>query len=263
MSETDQARREAGLVIVSGILLLAVLAGVYLYLHTLIPAPSTSADNSKNFFYRAGVVKGVCQVKDAKLSSLSVAVSELPEEKSDALACEFKDRIKSLKGYASSFSSEKSNEKIVIADQRVVTVLDEVDKIVKEAKVLSQNDEFFWSVGRWKWIEVVFWGEFGVIIGILAWVSTQMENGKFTVEMFEKEKYWYLTEVMIAPVVVAAVFFLLSGITSSVLEGITDSDVKGSVFTRLAVSFTLGLFIRRSLGVFDFIKDKLPRPKTS
>jgi len=71
-----------------------------------------------------------------------------------------------------------------------------------------------------------------------------------------------MTEAVIGPVVVVAVFFLLKQLTGTLLSGFAEEEVKGSIYVALGLSFTLGLFIRRTLGIFDFIKDKLPLPKS-
>lgn len=69
-----------------------------------------------------------------------------------------------------------------------------------------------------------------------------------------------MTEVFLGPIVVVAVFFLLKQFISTLIEGVTFEEVRGSVYMTLGVSFALGLYIRRTLGVFDFIKKKLPLP---
>ena len=43
---------------------------------------------------------------------------------------------------------------------------------------------------------------------------------------------------------------------------ITEEEIRGSIYLTLGISLTLGLYIRRTLGIFDFIKDKLPLPKS-
>jgi len=81
--------------------------------------------------------------------------------------------------------------------------------------------------------------------------------------MFEDEIYWYLVEIIMGPIVVIAVFFLLKQFIGALMSGVSEEDVKGSIYMTLGVSFTLGLFIRRTLGIFNYIKDKLPLPNTS
>lgn len=141
------------------------------------------------------------------------------------------------------------------------TIKEGIEKLEKDAMGFSKNDGFFWVFGYWRWLEILFWGEFGVIVGILAWVSTQLAAEKYTKRVFHYEKYWYLTEIFIGPIVVVSAFFLLKQFIGTLITGVTEEDVRGSIYLTLGVSFTLGYFIRRTLGIFDFIKNKLPLPK--
>lgn len=141
------------------------------------------------------------------------------------------------------------------------TIKEGIEKLEKDATGFSKNDGFFWVFGYWRWLEILFWGEFGVIVGILAWVSTQLAAGKYTKLVFHYEKYWYLTEIFIGPIVVVSAFFLLKQFIGTLITGVTEEEVRGSIYLTLGVSFTLGYFIRRTLGIFDFIKNKLPLPK--
>ena len=141
------------------------------------------------------------------------------------------------------------------------TIKEGIEKLEKDATGFSKNDGFFWVFGYWRWLEILFWGEFGVIVGILAWVSTQLAAGKYTKLVFHYEKYWYLTEIFIGPIVVVSAFFLLKQFIGTLITGVTEEEVRGSIYLTLGVSFTLGYFIRRTLGIFDFIKNRLPLPK--
>ncbi|MCR4320012.1 MAG: hypothetical protein NUV74_06705 [Candidatus Brocadiaceae bacterium] len=149
----------------------------------------------------------------------------------------------------------------VVKDQLKITIKEGIEKLEKDATGFSKNDGFFWVFGYWRWLEILFWGEFGVIVGILAWVSTQLAARKYTKLVFHYEKYWYLTEIFIGPIVVVSAFFLLKQFIGILITGVTEEEVRGSIYLTLGVSFTLGYFIRRTLGIFDFIKNKLPLPK--
>ena len=166
-------------------------------------------------------------------------------------------RVSYLKDLIAAWSTSALSQ----TDPRVVEIKDKIERIDKEAVGLSQNAGFFWITSYWRWLEIVFWGEFGVIVGILIWVCAQLEAGKYTKDVYDKEKYWYLTEVVIGPIVIVAVFFLLKQFIGTLLTGITEEEVKGSIYITLGLSFVLGLYIRRTLGIFDFIKQKLPLPK--
>jgi hypothetical protein len=145
-------------------------------------------------------------------------------------------------------------------DPRVVEMKNIIDKMEKEATAFSKNAGYFWIIGCWRWLEVIFWGEFGVLVGILAWVSRKVEEGEFTKERFDNEVLWYLTEVFIGPIVIVAAFFLLNQFIGTMVSGVSAEDVRLSIYITLGLSFTLGLFLRRTLGIFDSIKNKLPLP---
>jgi hypothetical protein len=170
----------------------------------------------------------------------------------------FGHRLAALSGLASGSLTDT----LKATDQRAVALKDGIEKIRVEALSLAKNDNFFWVSGIWKWLEIIFWGEFGVIVSIMVWVSTQFSDGKYTREIFSKEWRWYLTEIVIGPIVVTTAFFLLSIIISGFLEGITEEQIRSSIYLTLGVSFTLGFFIRRTLGILDFIKNKLPLPSS-
>lgn len=149
----------------------------------------------------------------------------------------------------------------IAKDELKKTIKEGVEKLEKDAMGVSKNDGFFWVFGYWRWLEILFWGEFGVVVGILVWVCTQLAIGKYTKQIFHYEKYWYLTELFIGPIVVVSAFFLLKQFIGTLITGVTEEDVSGSIYLTLGVSFILGYFIRRTLGIFDFIKNKLPLPK--
>jgi len=52
--------------------------------------------------------------------------------------------------------------------------------------------------------------------------------------------------------------FLLKQFIGTLITGVTEEEVRGSTYLTLGVSFILDYFIRRTLGIFDFIKNKLP-----
>lgn len=180
-----------------------------------------------------------------------------------ALTLELFERVNILNGFIFTFNEicGSSTVNSVVKDQLKITIKEGIEKLEKDAMGFSKNDGFFWVFGYWRWLEILFWGEFGVIVGILAWVSTQLAAEKYTKRVFHYEKYWYLTEIFIGPIVVVSAFFLLKQFIGPLITGVTEEDVRGSIYLTLGVSFTLGYFIRRTLGIFDFIKNKLPLPK--
>ncbi len=141
-------------------------------------------------------------------------------------------------------------------DVSIEEARERIGSLAKRGWELSHNDGFFWVSGYQRWLEIIFWGEFGVLIGIMTWVSEQVEKEKYSSHVLELEKLWYWTEVIIGPFVVIAVFFLLKQMVGSVINGVTENEVRGSIYMTLGISFTLGLYIRRSLGVFNRFKQK-------
>ncbi|MBA3037141.1 MAG: hypothetical protein FP814_11690 [Desulfobacterium sp.] len=277
------AKAQCFLVTGVGVSLLVILAFLYIQLHNNKMIPSYDKDKAKEFFLNLGKAQGVVIRTPLSLQEIADTVNQMPDDGNDVLTAEFKERVSKLKGYTqliavtpptgkvrhgggpSSTLAKSATDASVIqpTDQRIIKIKDEIDKIEKDALALSKNDGFFWITGPWKWLEIIFWGEFGVIIGILSWVCSKAEKGNYTKEMFEDEIYWYLVEIIMGPIVVIAVFFLLKQFIGALMSGVSEEDVKGSIYMTLGVSFTLGLFIRRTLGIFNYIKDKLPLPNTS
>ncbi len=279
-SELTIAISESWIVTGGGIVVLIALIVFYITLHYKSTIPSYDKNKTTEFFSNIGTVKAALTKSQVNPQEIISALMKFSDKDTDVLTSEFKERISFLKGLSSTFSASDSQSvkadktkptthkkadapPLAQTDQRVVVIKEEIEKIDKEAKALSKNDGFFWITGYWKWLEIVFWGEFGVIVGILAWVCTQAEGGKYTKGMFKREIYWYLTEIFIGPIIVIAVFFLLKQFIGVIMTGITEEDIRGSIYLTLGISFTLGLFIRRTLGIFNIIKDKLPLPLIS
>lgn len=261
----DQASRglavgtkEARKVVLLGISFLILISTFYILLHYCPKIPSYSKVDASRFFEAIGKAKAAVVREEVNGGDVVKAIEGL-KIGDDVLTLEFSETVHYLKGYVPTFGS---GEKLQTQkDQRLVEIRKAIEDMEKSAKGLAKNDGFFWVTRYWKWLEIVFWGEFGVIVGILVWVSTQVQAGRYTRMTYEEEKYWYLTEVFIGPIVVAAVFFLLKQFVGTLIEGITEEEVRGSVYTTLGISFTLGLFLRRTLGIFNVIKDRLPLPK--
>jgi hypothetical protein len=278
------ARTEACHVVMVGTILLIVFAVIYISLHVCAKAPKYDKNIAGEFFSSMGKVKGVLLKSDLTLSEVRDAINALPPAspvkegataagKEDLFTAQFRERIGYLKGFVSTFeksevrsagAQDNAGKQLPSAssDQRILSLKEEIDKIEKDARKLSANDGFFWFWDFWMWLEILFWGEFGVITSILVWVSTQTESGKYTIALYNREIYWYVTEIIVGPFVVIAAFFLLKQFIATILTGITAEEVRGSIYLTLGISFVLGLFIRRTYGIFDAIKDKLPLPKS-
>lgn len=253
-----------------GITVLLLMIGCYITLHIYIENPTYKKESGKKLFKAIGILKASVLNSDVKLDEIPQDSSEQnhPKQnsadsknkgKDDALTLEFAERISLLNGLISAFNKDTGT--VNVRSQIVNKIKEDLEKIEKDAVGFSKNDGFFWIAGFWRWLEIVFWGEFGVIVGILAWVCTQAEAGKYTKGMYERESPWYIAEVVIGPIIVVAAFFLLRQFVGTFMTGIAEEEVRGSIYLTLGISFALGLFIRRTLGIFNYIKDKLPLPK--
>ncbi|OQY99060.1 MAG: hypothetical protein B6D35_10370 [Candidatus Brocadia sp. UTAMX2] len=271
-----------------GITILLLMIGGYVALHKYIDTPTYKKENGEKLFAAIGKLKAHILNPEVKLNDMpdlpdfnpltakKGQSSNDPEKKEkgneatgpatapsqDAWAFVFAERISSFNGFVSVVKTgTTTGTGSVILKSQVDKMKEELEKIEKDALIFSKNDGFFWITGYWRWLEIVFWGEFGVIVGILAWICTQAEVGGYTKGKYEKELPWYIAEMVMGPVIVVAVFFLLRQFVGTFIAGVAEEDVRSSIYLTLGISFALGLFIRRTLGVFNFIKDKLPLPK--
>ena len=120
------------------------------------------------------------------------------------------------------------------------------------ADLESLRTGFFWNDRIWRWIELAWWAELGVLVGILFYIASLMSEGRFGTESLSM--FW--TEIVIAPPVVLVIFFLfeLAGIT-----GISPSE--SSLTGNVGFAFVFGFAIRRTIGLLDAIKKRiLPEP---
>lgn len=137
------------------------------------------------------------------------------------------------------------------------TLTDQTESLTKLRPALladldSLRASFFWNDRVRRWIELAWWAELGVLVGLLFYIAGTMSEGRFETE--NTTMYW--TEIAIAPVVVAVIFFLftLTGIT-----GISPSET--SLPGNVGFAFIFGFAIRRTLGLFDTIKKRIfPEP---
>ncbi|MBI2472002.1 MAG: hypothetical protein HYV59_12295 [Planctomycetes bacterium] len=277
-----------------GITILLLMIGGYIALHIYIENPTYKKETGKKLFKAIGILKASilnsdvkldeipqdfsdCSILRDKVDTTKAKLGEKPQnspvqnqskqnstdsdnkERDDALTLEFAERISLINGFISAFNKDTGT--VTVRSQIVSIIKEEIEKIEKDAVGFSKNDGFFWIAGFWRWLEILFWGEFGVIVGVLVWVCTQAEAGKYTKGMYDREKSWYIAEIVTGPIIVVAVFFLLRQFVGAFMTGIAEEEVRGSIYLTLGISFALGLFIRRTLGIFDYIKEKLPLPK--
>ncbi|HHT9111152.1 MAG TPA: hypothetical protein ACFYDZ_08360 [Candidatus Brocadiaceae bacterium] len=283
-----------------GITILLLMIGGYIALHIYIDTPTYKKESGEKLFEAIGKLKAHILNTNLKLDNIPIIPQDFsdfnsltakaepmkvkaeqnsidPEKKEksnkatgtataqsqDALTSVFAERISCLNGFISVVKTGTitGTGSVYIVKNQVDKIREELEKIEKDVLAFSKNDGFFWIAGFWRWLEIVFWGEFGVMVGILAWVCTQAEAGKYTKGMYEREVPWYIAEIVMGPVIVVAVFFLLRQFIGTFMTGVAEEEVRSSIYLTLGISFALGLFIRRTLGVFNFIKEKLPLPK--
>ena len=275
LRQLRNAPDKAWRVIGSCITMLVILSACYLYLHITYRTTFNDVDVREQLFTELGTIKREFQSTQPDWKRIHNAVSDLPSPRQtkDLLVAELDTRLSLLRGMlrmepVAPKKEEKTGDKKensasgqpAAESQPVKDLADVVNKLEKDATALAGNDGFFWVGGGWRWLEIVFWGEFGVLVGILVWVSGRASKALYTNDMYTREQYWYLAEVFIGPIVVVAVFFLLRQFVTVILTGVTEAEVRASIYLTLGISFTLGLFVRRTLGIFNVIKSKLPLP---
>lgn len=125
------------------------------------------------------------------------------------------------------------------------------------AEELASLRSFLWSDPWWRWAEIAFWAELGTLVGILFYISGSLSEGHFARE----EITMFLTEILSAPIVIVAIFFLFN------LTGITGISPNQSSITEIVgLAFIFGFAIRRTLGLLDNVKKRLfpePAPATA
>jgi hypothetical protein len=99
-----------------------------------------------------------------------------------------------------------------------------------------------------RWVEIAWWAEIGVLVGILFHIASLLGEGGFESE--DISMMW--TEAAIAPVAVPVIFFVLT------LTGITGVSPSETALTgNIGFAFVFGFAIRLTLGLFDTIKKRI------
>ena len=107
---------------------------------------------------------------------------------------------------------------------------------------------YLWMSGSEKWAEIAFWSLFGVLVGLMYYVSKRLKDGLFD----GQEIPTIVTEVLMAPIVTFVIFFLLDK------TGITEISASGEfIFVILGFAFLLGYGIRRTVGLLENLKKRL------
>jgi len=111
---------------------------------------------------------------------------------------------------------------------------------------------YLWTKGSGKWFEITFWAFFGVLVGLMYYISKRLKEGLFD----RQDVTTMAAEALMAPFVACVIFFLLQE------TGITQISAAGeSMFVILGFAFILGYAIRRTVGLLDNLKRRfLPDP---
>lgn len=238
--------------------LFAIVVGCYLYLHT---------DSRRGEARREDITRAAEELRtiDLKIKELRKAKAQAPngtlEEKDFASV---KSAVENLQMTAAKFEFSTSvlqllgNVKAEVAKGEIT----ETDtfanmSITVSAELESFRGSFLRSGPKWRWIEIAFWAELGTLVGILFYIAGGLSEGRFPAE----EITMFCTEVLIAPIVVVAIFFLFN------LTGITGISTQGTSLTGIVgFAFIFGFAIRRTLGLFDNVKKRIfpePAPASS
>lgn len=116
----------------------------------------------------------------------------------------------------------------------------------------EQAGRFFWTKGPKRWLEIASWAFFGVLVGMIFYLSQQLKQGMFDHQDIPS----MVGEVVIAPIVTCVIFFLFT------YTGITEfAPTDTSIFIILGFAFIFGYAIRRTVGLLDSLKRRiLPEP---
>jgi hypothetical protein len=148
-----------------------------------------------------------------------------------------------------------------------IQIKTDLTEIYKEAILVERDDRYFWAVGSKRWKEIYFWALFGIFAGILRWISASKEAGAYSMGRLNREWPWYITEIIIGPFVVISVFFIAGKATASLIEGITESEIKTSIYLTMGLAFVLGFYIRRTIELLltfaNYLKFKSPSSSSS
>ena len=136
--------------------------------------------------------------------------------------------------------------------------LDNARKTVAELKVnidsdiFNMRETFFYTKNPLKWLEIATWSWFGVLVGVIFYMTKQLKLGVFD----RQDVPSMLGEIVMAPIVTCVIFFLFDA------TGITEfSPADDSIVIVLGFAFIFGYAVRRTIGLLDNIKQRLlPSP---
>ena len=234
-------------------LLLAIMIGVYVSQHDFlasygeenatlgIPAVAGTADGNRSVFIQK------------KLRMIGIRLAQADDNATwqslskdyDALRAHLPDNALSY-ATLTALGSLGGTIELRRADD-AKTVLTDLKRGIEEDFNIPPSF-YLWTQGAGKWMEIVFWSIFGVLIGLMFYVSKRLNEGLFDAQ----EIPTMAAEVLMAPIVVSVIFFLLD--KTEMTEISTSGEM---IFVVLGFAFLLGYAIRRAVGILDNLKKRL------
>jgi len=140
------------------------------------------------------------------------------------------------------------NQKNLENSRKIVVEL----KVNIDSDIYNMRETFFYTTNPLKWLEIATWSWFGVLVGVIFYMSKQLKLGVFD----RQDVPSILGEIFMAPIVTCVIFFLFDA------TGITEfSPADDSIVIVLGFAFIFGYAIRRTVGLLDNIKQRLlPSP---
>ena len=234
-------------------LLLAIMIGVYVSQHDFlasygeenaalgVPAVAGTADGNRSVFIQKKLRMIGIRLAQADDNATWQSLSE----DYDALRQHLPDNALSY-ATLTALGSLGGTIELRRADD-AKTVLTDLKRGIEEDSNIPPSF-YLWTQGAGKWMEIVFWSIFGVLIGLMFYVSKRLNEGLFDAQ----EIPTMAAEVLMAPIVVSVIFFLLD--KTEMTEISTSGEM---IFVVLGFAFLLGYAIRRAVGILDNLKKRL------
>ena len=233
------------------VLLLIIAVGSYVRLHAPAASPDRNATVQSAYIFRE--LNNTLQIQ-TELAKLRIRLDSSDEGNAtwNNLATAYGRLSDALPADRLSYATLKHlgtlGGAITLRKQELgKETLRSVEKGIAE-DFTSPPSRYLWTGGAKKWAEIAYWSLFGVLIGLMYYVSKRLKEG-----LFDRQDIATITaEVLMAPIVACVLFFLLDK------TGLTEISASGdSIFAVLGFAFILGYAIRRTVGILDSLKNRL------
>lgn len=114
--------------------------------------------------------------------------------------------------------------------------------------LVLQVDSCFWLVGKWLYWEIIFWTLFGVLANALFHSAQRIRRKQFR----RAEIVVYISKLLYAPFVVLVIFLSQQALVNS-----GDLAHLNAGLGAIVLSFVLGFFSGRAIGLLNKLKDLL------